>query len=309
MKKNNLQNYPSSAKKNNSSQVSSHVLYGYQPIREALYHHYYFKRLLIQKNKAGEKIEALITQCKALKIPFFFVERLELDTLSGIHASSQDTSGTDEKNHQGLVAELKEGPRIFHEADIFFAKQINKQKTTSIDESASIDDSHFILALDRLTDPHNLGAISRSAYFFGCKLIALENSHSAPINETTHKISSGASLLLPYLVVEKLYPQIERFKSLGYQIIASHVSHHNEITSTLADCNLQSKICLIIGSEADGIRPHLLRLADKVISISSRLAFNSLNASACAAILMHEIAQKQNNHHPDHPDHSNDEKI
>ncbi len=241
-------------------------LYGYHPIKEALNEGYVFKKVYFKKGRVSPKIQNLIDQLKKKKIQFFFVEKEEINYLSP------------EDMHQGILAELKYGTRFISNLEDFLYKQISK--------------NHFIIVLDGIQDPHNLGAITRSAHYFGCCLMMIESKNSAPINHTVHKISSGASLLVPFFKTEKLLKSVEALKQHDYQIIASKANDLQ--TNNLEDLKLNSKACLIIGSEEKGIRPHLLRESDYLIGLKGVGHFNSLNASVASGILMYLLKKKLN---------------
>ena len=241
-------------------------LYGYHPIKEALNEGYFFKKVYFKKGRVSPKTQDLIDQLKEKKIQFFFIEKEEINYLSPSDM------------HQGILAELKSGTRFISNLEDFLYKQTSK--------------SHFIVVLDGIEDPHNLGAITRSAHYFGCCLMMIESKNSAPINHTVHKISSGASLLIPFFKTEKLLKSVETLKQHHYQIIASKAK--DSPANNLQSLKLSSKVCLIIGSEEKGMRPHLLRESDHFINLKGVGHFNSLNASVASGILMYLLKEKLN---------------
>ncbi|BBM88612.1 rRNA (guanosine(2251)-2'-O)-methyltransferase RlmB [Spirochaetota bacterium] len=251
-------------------------LVGYHPILSALDHGYTFKKLYIQKSLQSDKQEFLIKKCKALNIPFYFEERTVLDTLA--HGTL----------HQGLVGELKKGPQIKPDLAKFLTTLQHRS-----DQATSYQS--IIIIADHITDPRNLGALSRSAVFFGCDMIVLEEKHTAPLESTVHKTSAGASLLIPYHISPKLSQALSTLKAAGYTIIASTLSTHPAVL-TLQQLLTQhsshlAKIVLLIGSEAQGVRPHLKRNSDLHVKITAyhSAPVNSLNLSVATGILLYAL--------------------
>ncbi len=253
------------SKKKSSLSFSGNYIYGVHPVKVLLERGYSFKRALIQKNITSPLQQTLIDYCKRKNINFFFAEKEELNSL------------TDKANHQGFAIETKSDFSKVEDLDFFLEKLSSKEKAR-------------ILILDQITDQHNLGAIARSAYFFGCDLIILEKKNSAPINHVVHKISAGASLLLPFYVTEKISRSINTLKEKGYQILATVVKNEDKsIPIKKMKDELKDKLVFLFGSEGNGVRPHLLRQANKKIYLDSENDFDSLNVSVTAGIFLHEL--------------------
>ncbi len=231
-----------------------------------------FKKIYLKKSeKVGkgsivrdEKIEKIVEICKKEKIQFFFIDESFFE---------KELPG---KHHQGVAGELAGGTRYYPSVAEFLATQETTQKVSCI------------LVLDQVTDQQNLGAIARSALFFGVDLIVQETHHASPVDEVVHRVSSGASLAIPFCRVEKLSQALEDLKKAGYVLLASDV---NETSKNLNAVKPAPKVALILGSEGAGIRPHLSRLADEVIAIPGTGVLDSLNVAAAGSIFLNTIFQ------------------
>lgn len=147
-----------------------------------------------------------------------------------------------------------------------------------------IKDDNFVLMLDHLEDPHNFGAIIRSAEARGVKNIIIPKERSVLVNETVMKISSGALSNVNVIMVNNLVNTINHLKDKGFFIYAAEANGKNYKEVSYAD-----KICLIIGSEGFGVGKLVKQNADEIISIPMQGHINSLNASVSAGILLFGI--------------------
>ena len=144
-----------------------------------------------------------------------------------------------------------------------------------------------LIILDRIQDPHNFGAIIRTAVAAGFDGILVSNHRSAPVNSTVEKISSGAVNHIPIIKTTSLIASIDYLKKQGFWIIATQMQakdNYYEIDYT--DMNF----ALVMGSEGSGISKTILNKADYVIKLESD--FESLNVSIAAAIIMYEAKRQ-----------------
>ena len=140
----------------------------------------------------------------------------------------------------------------------------------------------LLLMLDGIEDPHNLGAIMRSADAFGVDGIILKSRGEAPLNATTAKVSTGAIEFVKVAEVNNLNQAIETLKKAGYWI----VSTDGYSTTDYGEIDYKCPICVVIGSEGFGISKLVLKNSDFVVHIPMYGHVNSLNASNAAAILL-----------------------
>lgn len=143
------------------------------------------------------------------------------------------------------------------------------------------DDDTFVLILDHLEDPHNLGAVIRTAEAAGIKHIIIPKDRSVRINDTVMKVSAGALDRVEIILVTNIAQSIKLLQEKGFFIYAScmdGVDYRN--------VSFSPKRALIIGNEGKGVSPLVRKNSDEVISIPMKGLVNSLNASVAAGILI-----------------------
>ena len=147
-----------------------------------------------------------------------------------------------------------------------------------------------ILILDHLQDTNNLGAIARSAAAFDFQTIFLPKKRSVQITDKTFAISSGGMEYINVVMYNSIFSMIKKIKNLGYWTIGLDMNSSNKIN----DLDLKNQnIALIVGSEETGLSNEIQKKLDFVVHISMTNNMESLNASAAAAIAMHEIFIKK----------------
>ena len=172
--------------------------------------------------------------------------------------------------HQGVAAELKPYQTVSLEEIIYKAK--NKSKK-------------IIVMLDGIEDPHNLGAILRSADVFEASGIILPKHNSVSLNATVAKTSAGAINYVPVAVVNNLNQAIKTLKEEGYWIVSTDGSAEISYSSIKYDF----PVVVVIGSEGKGVSPLVLKNSDYIVKIPQFGHVNSLNASVAAGILLAEV--------------------
>lgn len=174
--------------------------------------------------------------------------------------------------HQNLLAELEMSNLITIE--------------TLIDKTLNSPKKHrTIIILDHLSDPHNFGAIIRSAVFFNVSGIILAKDRQAPLSPAVIKTSSGMASLTDFSIVANINNAIEKLKKNNFWIYAATASEG--ISPEKIDTNLP--ICLIAGNEGEGPKNLTLKSADFKISIQGNPEVESLNVSVSTAILLYQI--------------------
>ncbi len=172
--------------------------------------------------------------------------------------------------HQGIVAELKPYQTVSLEEIIYKAK--NKDKK-------------IIVMLDGIEDPHNLGAILRSADVFEASGIILPKHNSVSLNATVAKTSAGAINYVPVAVVNNLNQAISKLKEEGYWIVSTDGSAEISYSSLKYDF----PVVVVVGSEGRGVSSLVLKNSDYIVKIPQFGHVNSLNASVAAGILLAEV--------------------
>lgn len=150
----------------------------------------------------------------------------------------------------------------------------------------SVIEDNFVIILDHLEDPHNFGAIIRTAESRGIKNIIIPKDRSVCVNETVMKCSAGTLNHVNIIQVTNLVNAINNLKELGFFIYGAEADG-----ITYNKVNYSDKICLVIGSEGKGISSVVRKNCDEIISLPMKGHINSLNASVAAAILIYGIGE------------------
>lgn len=165
------------------------------------------------------------------------------------------------QNHQGLSCEVTEDPRW-----------------------PSMESDHlFLLALDGVEDPHNLGAILRSAWLMGVDGLLLPSRGSSSVTATVSKVASGGLEHVPILKVKNLKTEIDDLKNKGFWSYALAVDASAESLKTV---KTSEKSILIAGAEEKGIRPSLIKDSDFKVYIPQKAAEASYNVSVSVALAL-----------------------
>ena len=143
----------------------------------------------------------------------------------------------------------------------------------------------IVLVLDQLSDPHNVGAILRTAAAFGVNAVVVQDRHAPPQSGALAKAASGALEILPYVEVVNIARALDRLAEAGFWRVA--LTGDGE--QTLAQATSGGDIALVLGSEGDGIRRLVRERCDTAAYIPIDKAMESLNVSNAAAIALYEI--------------------
>ena len=145
----------------------------------------------------------------------------------------------------------------------------------------------FFILLDKLSDPHNLGSIIRTAECSGVTAVVIPNRNSVLVNETVMRASAGAINHVKVCKVGNLNDAIKKLKEDGVFVYVTDMDGEN-----IYKTNLKGDIAIVIGSEGFGVSALTRKLADQVISIPMYGNINSLNASVSAGICMYEAVRQ-----------------
>ncbi len=143
-----------------------------------------------------------------------------------------------------------------------------------------------VLLLDRVTDPHNVGAILRSAEVLGASAVIGTRHHSAPETGALAKTASGALERQPYLRVRNLADTIIELQNMGYLVLGLDGEAEQTIEATLGD-KRDRPVALVMGAEGPGLRQKTKETVDQLVKIDAAGGFGSLNVSNAAAIALY----------------------
>ncbi len=182
--------------------------------------------------------------------------------------------------HQGLalLAEPLEQPDL---ADILIPATARPQVPAAAVRPV-------ILVLDQVTDPHNVGAILRSAAAFGVAAVVTPGRHAAPESGTLAKAASGALEIVPYVGVTNLVRALEEMKQAGFWSLGLA----GEAERTLADADPGGPLALVLGAEGPGLRRLTREHCDLIARLPTRPPIESLNVSNAAAVALYAITSR-----------------
>ncbi|RNI20783.1 23S rRNA (guanosine(2251)-2'-O)-methyltransferase RlmB [Paracoccus pantotrophus] len=148
----------------------------------------------------------------------------------------------------------------------------------------------LLVALDRVTDPHNVGAILRSAEVFGARAVIAPARHSAPETGALAKTASGALERQPYLRVVNLADTLIELQSMGYVVLGLDGTGTETLPQALGELSGRA-ICLVLGAEGPGLRERTRETCDRILRIPFAADFGSLNVSNAAAVALYAASQ------------------
>jgi 23S rRNA (guanosine2251-2'-O)-methyltransferase len=237
------------------------LIYGRNVVLTALESAQHIKKIWISKTAHGDVVEKIKKLAMRAEV--------ELETVPQQVVDKRAKAGT---THQGILADMP---------DFAYAKM-----SDLLHDVAKAEKSVTII-LDQITDPHNFGAIIRTAECAGCRAIIIPSDNSSSVNETVLKVSVGAAFYLPIIVSNDLSSDIAKLKQAGMMMVAT--SSQSETSYT--DLDYSGHSGLIIGNEATGIRKFIKKQADHLIHIPIKGKMESLNASVAAGICIYEMVK------------------
>ncbi|MDO4552302.1 MAG: 23S rRNA (guanosine(2251)-2'-O)-methyltransferase RlmB [Bacillota bacterium] len=237
------------------------IIYGRNPVLEALKSGRQIDRLWIQKGASGS-IGQIESKARAAGLPVQYVDKAALDRLCG--------SG----GHQGAAASV--------------SAHAYCQVEDLLERASSRGEEPFLVLLDGVEDPHNLGAILRTADGAGAHGLILPQRRAAGLTQTVAKVSAGAIEYVPVARTVNLARTIDGLKEAGLWIAACDMDG-----GPYYEADLKGPIALVVGGEGRGVSRLVKEKCDFVLSIPMAGSVSSLNASNAAAVLMYEIRRQR----------------
>jgi len=174
-----------------------------------------------------------------------------------------------------------------HQGMALIAKPLKPLGIEDVIERLGEKPNGVIVALDQVTDPHNIGAVLRSAAAFGASALVVPDRNVPEISGTLAKSASGAVEHVPLVRVVNLNRALEQLKKAGFWTVGLD----GEAERTLASHNLSGRVCLVLGSEGDGMRRLTREACDLMARLPTGGPVASLNVSNAAAIALYELAR------------------
>ena len=221
------------------------------------------EKIMVQKGNVEGTIKRIVAQAAEKGVVIQEVSRQKLDELSQT------------KNHQGVIAlcAVKEYSTI----------------EDMLAVAAERGEAPFLVLCDEISDPHNLGAIIRTAECVGAHGVIIPKRRSAGLTAVVDKASAGALEHMAIARVPNLVAAIETLKKNGLWIYGTAAEGSNELWKT----DLTGPACIVIGSEGSGISRLVREKCDFLVSIPLHGQISSLNASAAAAVLLYEALRQR----------------
>lgn len=238
---------------------------GYHAVRHVLSErpHDVLEIFIAQGRKHSARMQSLQDACEAGSISVQRISPARLDRLAEV------------KNHQGIAARCR-------------MAGAGKPRTIADLCAGSPGDNAIILVLDRVMDPHNLGACIRTAAAAGVQAVVIPRAHSAPLNASAKKAASGAAETTDVITVTNIARSLRQLRDAGYEITGTAGDADNSIYET----EVMFPLVLVLGSEESGLRRNTREHCDRLVKIPMHGSVASLNLSVAAGICLFEIRRR-----------------
>lgn len=242
--------------------MDAEMIYGKNPVRELLLSGKPVNKVLFSAGSPRGHNQEIISLLQEKRIPYQFVDRRTLDSL------------TNQERHQGIVAYI--AAREYASVEEILALAEKKQEDP------------FILMLDELEDPHNLGALLRTADAVGVHGAIIPKRRSAALTGTVAKTSAGAVEHVLVARVSNLVQTLQDLKKRGCWVSGADAEGRDAFQTDLTGPRV-----LVIGSEGKGLSRLLRENCDELVSLPMRGKISSLNASVAGAVLLYEVLRQR----------------
>jgi 23S rRNA (guanosine2251-2'-O)-methyltransferase len=233
------------------------ILIGIHPVVEALRARRPLDRVLIAKGIAGSRVQEIIDLSRKNSTPLRFEERSALDRLAGSAA------------HQGVVA-------------LGAAKQYAEMETV-------VDDARMLVVLDGVEDPHNLGAVIRTAHAAGADAVIVPERRAAGLTETVAKAAAGALEHLPVVRVTNINRTLEDVKKRGFWIYGIDERGDQDYSQM----DYADRSVLVFGAEGKGLHQMVRQHCDVLVRIPVTGKISSLNVSVATGVVLFEWKRRR----------------
>jgi len=214
------------------------------------------------RGRADQRVQRILDACRERKIPVRFIDREQLERMAGRNTV-----------HQGIAA-------VIAEAEYLELEELLQQKR---------GERHFLLVLDGVEDPHNLGALLRTADATGCDGVVIPERRAVGVNATVAKASAGASEYVAVAKVVNVNRAIEEMKERGVWIVGLD----ERGTQTYDEAELTGDVAIVLGAEGAGLHEQVRKRCDFLVRIPMQGRVSSLNVSVAGGIIMSEVARQR----------------
>ncbi|MFY8273661.1 23S rRNA (guanosine(2251)-2'-O)-methyltransferase RlmB [Pseudoalteromonas sp. SSDWG2] len=243
--------------------MSNELIFGFHSVEAILSNEpERFLEIYALKGREDKRLNGVINQARKFGISIQFMQRKALD---------DKAKG---EQHQGIIARVRPG------------KQYTEK---DLDDIIKREDTPFLLVLDGVTDPHNLGACLRSADAAGVHAVVVPKDKSAKLNATARKVACGAAETVPLVQVTNLARTLREIKDAGVWVVGTA----GETDTTLFEANLTGPIAVVMGAEGDGMRRLTREHCDVLVKIPMVGTVSSLNVSVATGISLFEVLRQR----------------
>ena len=243
--------------------MTEEIVAGRNAVFEALTSRRPVNKIYIKAGLQGGSLGKIIAEAQKSAVLIEYVQPEKLDRLApGVR-------------HQGIVALAS--PIAFSSLEDVLKRAVDRNETP------------FLLLLDELQDPQNVGALIRSADAAGVHGVLLPKRRSCPLNMVVAKISAGAVNYVPVVQIGNIVQMLSDLKEQGFWVVGADMDG----AALYFDADLDRPIVLVIGAEGKGLGRLVKENCDMLVRIPMQGGVNSLNASAAGAILMYEVVRQR----------------
>lgn len=243
--------------------AKSTTIYGLHAVTTAVTRHpERVLSLLVDQKRADKRMETVLNEAYQHGISVEQANKQQLDKLA-------------DGAHQGVVARVKP-VEVFNE-------QFLEKLLEDLDEPA------FLLVLDGVTDPHNLGACLRTADAVGVHAVIAPRDNSAPLNATACKVACGAAESVPYVTVTNLSRMLKQLQQYGVWITGTA----GEAEQDIYQADLKGSMALVMGAEGKGMRRLTRDHCDQLVKIPMAGEVSSLNVSVATGVCLYEVVRQR----------------
>jgi 23S rRNA (guanosine2251-2'-O)-methyltransferase len=235
-------------------------LNGFHAVEEALAAGRALDRIVIARGRHGERVEAVVQLARSKSVPVRFEERSQIDRLAGT------------REHQGIAALAAAKPALELE-DLLAAKT----------------PQGLLVLLDGIEDPHNLGAIVRTALAAGAHGVVIPERRAVGLTDTVERASAGALAHLPVARVKNLVRAMEEMKETGYWLIGLDERAEKKYT----EADFSGQVGIVLGSEGEGLHELTRKRCDFLVSIPTSGPVRALNVSVAAGVVLFEVVRQR----------------
>lgn len=241
---------------------------GRNPVKESLKHNpLSIKKLVLLEGLSDNKIKEIIRIADRNNISIEIKNKKDFE-------KTLDKKDKSEGVSQGVIAEVDEYKYTGIE-DLF--------------EKVKLKNKAIFLILDEIQDPHNLGAIIRTAVAAGVDGIIITEKNSVKVNHTVVKTSAGAVNHISINLSNDIYKTIKSIKDSGFTVLGTSLN----AKKSLFEVNFNGKFAVILGNEGEGIRKNILKLCDELVKIPIIGNIESLNVSVSAGVILYEALRQR----------------